>query len=53
VIHPFYVHLALMVLSPALVPSPFFEVTTFCAVLALTFASVKVCRHIPIIKDVL
>ena len=53
VIHPFYVHLALMVLSPALVPSPVFELVTFCVVLALTFVSVKVCRHVPIIKDVL
>lgn len=52
-IHPFFIHLALLALDPAALAPGVYELGLFAAVLAASYACSCVLRHVPVIRDVL
>lgn len=52
-VHPFFVHLLLFAIDPLSVPAVAYEVVSFATVLAVSYGSCKLLRHVPIVGDVI
>lgn len=52
-VHPFFVHLLLIAVDPQEAPAGLFEALSFVAVLAVSYGTCRLLRHVPIVGDVI
>ncbi|MDO4537653.1 MAG: acyltransferase [Coriobacteriales bacterium] len=53
IIHPLFVHIALMVLNPDAWPPVLFELGLFALALVASLASTRLLRHVPLVKSLI